>query len=176
MKLVYIIYLAIALPLTLLLTNAAADQTSSPPLNSASETIQTWLKQSTDEAQRRCHEYMHDDATEYKSCLNSLLAAIKGKDSKAQQQRLGISYFAWVGANNSARLSLPGAEAAAQFYLPKFRQLQNQLKITDEYLCQSIAGDCKARVAQYLKMEIELQEMKTQAKVLTKAKQNTSSK
>ena len=175
MKLVYIVYLAVALPLILLLTNATADQASAPHSSSASETSQNWLKQSADEAQRRCHEYMHDDATEYISCLNALLTAIKGKGRKAQQQRLGISYFAWVGANNSARLSLPGAEAAAQFYLPKFRQLQGQLKITDQDLCPSIVGDCKARVAQYLQMEKELQEMKTLAKVLNKAKQNTSS-
>lgn len=116
------------------------------------------LKISADDAQRRCYEYLHDDATEYTDCLNAVLAEVKGKSKRMQILRLGIVYFAWVGANNSARLSLPGAEAAAQFYLPKFRRLQSQLKISDQDLCLSVAGECNARVASYMQMEKELQD------------------
>lgn len=127
-------------------------------LNASTLTANELLKLSADDAQKRCYEYMHDDATEYSSCLNAVLAAVKGKDKNTQLQRLGIVYFAWVGANNSARMSLPGSEAAAQFYLPKFRKIQKQLKISDEELCPAIAGECKARVAQILQMEKELSE------------------
>ncbi len=147
----------------------SATAASTPSAASASATVglseasQAWLKKSADEAQKSCYEYMHDDATEYSACLQALLTAVKGKSLTAQQQRLGITYFAWVGANNSARLSLPGAEQAAQTFLPKFRALQKQLKISDQDLCPSIAGDCKARVAQYLQMEKELQDLKKSA-------------
>lgn len=127
------------------------------------------IQQSADYAQQRCYEYMHDDANEYTSCLNALLSAVKGKSSAAKQQRLGIAYFAWVGAANSARLSMPGAELAAQLYLPQFKALQKQLHISDEALCTTIAGDCKARLAQIAQMEKELQENKARASKAAKS-------
>ena len=122
------------------------------------------IKSSADAAQSRCYPFMHDDATQYASCLNALLAGVKGKDPIAQQQRLGIAYFAWVGANSSARMSLPGAEAAARAFLPRFRKIQRQLHLADAALCLSIAGDCTARLAQMTQMEKELAQAKPVAR------------
>ena len=122
------------------------------------------IKNSAEEAKGRCFAYMHDDATQYASCLDALFAGVKGKDAIAQQRRLGIAYFAWVGANSSARLSVPGAQAVAKSYLPKFQRIQRRLHIADEALCLSVAGDCKTRLAQMAQMERELAASKQAAK------------
>lgn len=117
-------------------------------------------------AQQRCYEFMHEDADEYLSCLNALDGAVKGKSASANWQRLGISYFGWVGANNSARVSLPGADGAAVHFLLRFRKWQRQLGIADDVLCQSVAGDCPARLAQIAVAEHDL---KLTAKATAKA-------
>ena len=116
------------------------------------------VQQSARTAQQRCHEFMHEDADEYVSCLNALLKQVKGKDVKATQQRLGISYFAWIGANNAARLGLAGSEQAAKTYLPQFRLWQKQLNVSDDALCTTVVGECAPRVAQMRQLEKELQE------------------
>ena len=134
----------------------SASETAAKPVSAPLPPELSTIKKSADAAQHACYEYMHDDAREYVSCLNALVDGVKGKGVAAQQQRLGIVYFAWVGANNSARLSLTGAEAAAQMYLPKFKSLQKQLRIADEALCLTIAGDCKERLAQIAQMEKDI--------------------
>ena len=111
------------------------------------------------EARRRCHEFMHEDADEYVGCIDALVAAVPARERPGEQRRLGILYFAWVGANNSARLSLPGAEAAALHYLPMFRRLQQQEGIQDDDLCRTIEGACDTRTAQVLQQETQLKSM-----------------
>ncbi len=107
-------------------------------------------------AERSCYKYMHDDASDYAACLNTLLTGVRGNSTDAQRQRLGISYFAWVGANGSARMATPGADAAARAFLPKFAALQRSLRISDAQLCLSVAGDCAVRRAQIAQMDKEL--------------------
>ncbi|MFD2273134.1 hypothetical protein ACFS07_23975 [Undibacterium arcticum] len=119
-------------------------------------------------AQQRCYEFMHEDADEYVSCIDALDNAVGARSANASYRRLGINYFGWVGANNSARLSLPGAEAAAQHYLPRFRKQQRQLGIADAALCPSVAGDCRTRLAQIKAMELEISQLAASRRVLTK--------
>ncbi|MES2259149.1 MAG: hypothetical protein V4724_11545 [Pseudomonadota bacterium] len=111
------------------------------------------------DARQRCFGFMHEDADEYVSCIDALDQAVPARQANAKYTRLGINYFGWVGANNSARLSLPGSERAAQHYLRRFRKLQQQLGIEDEALCGSVAGDCVSRLAQIRAGERELKQM-----------------
>ncbi len=114
------------------------------------------IHQSAAAAQQRCYAYLHEEPKEYRRCLDGMLAAVKGKGETAALQRLGIVYFGWVGANSAARMSMPGAETAAHFYLPKLRKMQKALRLNDEALCASIEGDCRSRLAQMLQMEAQL--------------------
>jgi hypothetical protein len=119
---------------------------SAPPtINTPPMAIITQAAQS---AQQRCYSFMHEDADEYTLCIDAITQEVKGDSAKAQQQRLGIQYFGWVGANNSARIGLPGADASAAGFLVRFRSLQHTLGIADESLCRSVAGECKSRLAQ----------------------------
>ncbi len=99
-------------------------------------------------AERECNDLMHDNADEYVSCLDAVGAAVKGKSPDATAKRLGTAYFGWVGATRWGRVSLPGSDEAALRYYLRFQPLQQKLKITDQDLCRSIAGDCKERLAQ----------------------------
>lgn len=117
------------------------------------------IKAAADAAQKECYELLHDDAMEYTACINAVLAEVKGKGQAQNQKRMGILYFAWIGANNSARLSLPGSEEAAQFFLPKLRKMQKQMKLSDAELCPTVAGECKARVAQMERMEQDIKDI-----------------
>lgn len=114
------------------------------------------IHKSAEQAQQRCYAYLHDDPKQYRSCLDGMLSAVKGKSETAALQRIGIVYFGWVGANSAARMSMPGAEAAAHAYLPRVRKLQKALRLTDETLCASVDGDCRTRLAQMAQMEAEL--------------------
>ncbi len=87
-----------------------------------------------------CQEYMHDDADEYQSCIDAVARAIPRGRIDTEARLLGHYYYAWVGANSSARLSLPGAERAARVYLVKFRALQRKLRVDDKTLCRAVPG------------------------------------
>lgn len=100
-----------------------------------------------------CHVYMHEDADEYVSCMDALLGRVRAPDADAT--RLGIAYYALVGALNSARVSLPGAEAASRKYFQLVRQLQARVKIDDDALCPVVAGDCASRLATLQRMQQE---------------------
>lgn len=100
-------------------------------------------------AQEKCYRLIHHDTFAYEGCIRSLLAGTK----KVDGTRLGIEYFGWVGALNSARMGMLGADAAALEFLKRFRMTQKKLQIDDLSLCQSIPGDCKARIARMKQME-----------------------
>ena len=113
--------------------------------------------QAASAARQQCHVFMHEDADEFTNCIDAILArtttsADLGRRAQLHQ-KLGISYFGWVGANNSARVALPGAAAAAQRYLSTFRPLQRALGLEDAALCQVLEGDCATRVAQTVEQE-----------------------
>lgn len=100
------------------------------------------------DAQRRCYEFMHEDADEFVSCIDALEQQIDGRDSSSRWRRLGVRYFGWVGANNSARVALPGAERAAQRYFERYQAVRRQLDVDERRLCSAIPGDCEGRLAQ----------------------------
>ena len=92
---------------------------------------------------------LHHDAEDYVACIDHLLKA----ERKPSARRLGLEYFGWVGALNSARMSFPGADAAADRYLRLFRKTQRRLKIADQALCETVPGNCEQRLARMRQME-----------------------
>ncbi|SOY97631.1 hypothetical protein; putative exported protein [Cupriavidus taiwanensis] len=113
------------------------------------------VAQASRHAMAACQEYMHDDADEYRSCIDAVAREIPRGRRDTTARLLGHYYYAWVGANSSARLSLPGAEAAARVYLREFRALQRELGVDDKTLCKAVEGDCGQRVGVIEKMERE---------------------
>jgi hypothetical protein len=99
--------------------------------------------------QKQCQMQLHHDADEYVDCVDALLKAHAATDAT----RLGIEYFGWVGALNSARISLPGANEAADRYLRQFRKTQRRLKVSNEVLCATVPGNCVDRIARMKQME-----------------------
>lgn len=101
------------------------------------------------EAQGRCYRLIHHDTFAYEACLTELLAGEK----KAGPRRLGIEYFGFVGALNSARLGMLGAQDTAWTFLQRFRATQKKLRIADASLCATVPGDCEVRIARMKLME-----------------------
>jgi len=113
------------------------------------------VAQASRHAMAACQEYMHDDADEYRSCIDAIAREIpRGRKDTTARLR-GHYYYAWVGANSAARLSLPGGEAAARVYLREFRALQRKLGVDGKTLCRAVEGDCGQRVGVIEKMERE---------------------
>lgn len=131
---------------------------------------------SAQQAQKRCQEFMHDNADEYVGCLNALGAAVKGKTAAAQAEKLGIAYFGWVGATHAGRVGLPGSDEAALHYYLRFTPLQQQLKISDLDLCATFAGDCKVRLAQLDEIRKVAAAQKAPAKPSAQAKASAPAK
>ena len=123
--------------------------------NSAGTTDMKIVAFAASDARQRCHVFMHEDADEYVQCVDSVLqqSASSGDKSARLPRRLGVAYFGWVGANNSARIALPGALQAAEHYRHLFRSLQVQLAISDEALCSTVPGTCHSRIAQLVEQE-----------------------
>ncbi len=109
------------------------------------------VRNAANAASRQCQSFMHEDAGEFTSCVDAVLAQNPGTDMRLN--RLGIAYFGWVASNNSARLALPGGESASQKYLALFRPIQRQLAIGDALLCTAVAGNCATRLAQMREQE-----------------------
>ena len=133
-----------AMPLALLAVIAAGAASASPIVSSN-------LKRGAAYAQAQCQGRMHEDAYDYGDCIDALLA----KRARVDAENLGMEFFAWVGAVNSSRMGLKGAEDAAFNYLRLFRQTQKVLGLSDAALCASVPGDCTARLARMRQMEAE---------------------
>lgn len=91
---------------------------------------------------------MHEDADEFISCIDALDGAMRGHDAAARYRHLGTTYFGWVGANNSARVALPGSEQAAAKYFLQYQQLRCRAGMDEAVLCPVVPGDCAVRLAQ----------------------------
>lgn len=101
------------------------------------------------DAQGRCYRLIHHDTFACEACLTGLLA----EEKKAGPRRLGIEYFGFVGALNSARLGMLGAQDTAWTFLQRFRATQKKLRIDDASLCRAVPGDCEVRIARMKLME-----------------------
>jgi hypothetical protein len=100
------------------------------------------LAEGAQQAQARCYGLVHDDTYEFGDCVREF-----ARQQKNATKRLGIEYFGWVGAMNSARLGMRGADETAVDFLARFRATQKALGVDDAALCASVPGDCKARIA-----------------------------
>jgi len=100
-------------------------------------------------AQDRCYRLIHHDTDEFGDCLYELLS----QEQRPSLHRLGIEYFGWVGALNSARVGMRDAEPLAYEFLGRFRITQRRMHIDDQTLCQSVPGDCTTRLARMRLME-----------------------
>lgn len=125
----------------LLVASGAAAAAPADPLNAVAEGAVY--------AQTRCYRLIHHDTFDYEDCLQALLRDAR----RPTPRRLGMEYFGWVGAQNSARLGMRGAEQTAYEFLGRFRATQKRLRIGDEALCASVAGDCTVRIARMKQME-----------------------
>lgn len=123
----------------LLLALAAATPVRAAP----NPTLLARVQAAAEEAQTRCYRLIHHDTLAYHDCLLGLLA----DERKAGPRRLGIEYFGFVGAQNSARLGMRGADFTAWTFLRRYRQTQKRLHIDDASLCSTIPGDCEVRIA-----------------------------
>ncbi len=94
------------------------------------------------DAQAHCHGEIHHDTFAYEQCVSKM-----ADTEPSAVRRLGIDYFGYVGAMNSQRLSMMGAEESAHVFLERFRRAQKQFRIGDLDLCRTVPGDCDARVA-----------------------------
>ena len=101
------------------------------------------------DAQARCYRLIHHDTFAYEACLSGLLS----EEKKAGPRRLGIEYFGFVGALNSARLGMLGAQDTAWTFLQRSRATQKKLRIDDASLCATVPGDCEVRIARMKLME-----------------------
>ena len=100
-------------------------------------------------AQEKCYRLIHHDTFAYEACVRGL----SDRETVPTPARLGIEYFGWVGALNSVRVGMPGAEASAHEFLRRYRTTQRALRVDDRVLCEVIPGDCDARLAWMQKME-----------------------
>lgn len=142
-------------PLLLLSALPGCERAAMAPVSAGIGTDMAIVAAAAAEARQRCHAFMHEDADEYVGCIDTVLRrAETSKDGPEQLARqLGVVYFGWVGANNSARIALPGASVAAERYRRLLRTLQTRLAISDEKLCSAVPGDCRTRIAQLIEQE-----------------------
>jgi hypothetical protein len=136
------------LPLTALVLVAAVAAIAACSGDRSADTRQQ-LATAANLAQERCYRTIHHDTFAFQVCIQRLLQ----DEAAATPKRLGIAYFGWVGAVNSARLGMLGAESTAYDFLLQFRATQKVLRIDHETLCRAIAGDCAARLALMRQME-----------------------
>lgn len=102
-------------------------------------------------AQQACHGRIHHDTYDFESCLLELLRSAPRNSPRS----LGIAYFGYVGAMNSDRMGMQGAEATAHEFLGRFRRAQRALGLHDTALCTTVPGNCQVRVARIHLMERE---------------------
>jgi hypothetical protein len=136
--------LPISVIVVVLFASGWAHAQASPSSSRLSVVTQAALR-----TQQQCQMLLHHDAEDFVDCVDDLIKPHR----KPTLERLGVEYFGWVGALNSARMSFPGANDAADRYLRRFRKTQRQLRITDDALCTTIPGDCLSRNARMLQME-----------------------
>ena len=132
---------------------AAAHAGQAPSSGVQAQTVDvTQIRAAALDTQTRCYRLIHHDTWAFRDCVAALLA----QPRQASIWRLGVAYFGWVGALNSLRVGMAGAEETANEFLPQFRRLQKKLKIDDATLCTSIEGDCTVRTARMRQAEASL--------------------
>jgi hypothetical protein len=100
-------------------------------------------------AKEQCFKQMYRDTNAYAQCLRDLRHAQDGSPLK----KLGIEYFAYVGALSYMRVGHMNADQIAAEFLKDYLLTQKKVGISDAILCSTIPGDCAVRMAQTREME-----------------------
>ncbi len=100
-------------------------------------------------AKEQCYKHMYRDSNAYAQCLRDLRHTQNGSSLK----KLGVEYFAYVGALSYMRVGHMNAEQIAAEFLKDYRLTQKKVGISDADLCSTIPGDCTVRMAQTHEME-----------------------
>ena len=122
---------------------------STPAHRTLTDQQKNTMAESAKLAQDRCYGHIYRDANAYAQCLRDLVRP----EASDSFKRLGIEYFAFVGALAYVRVSQQGSEGLASEFLHKFRLTQKALAVSDDDLCASVAGNCATRMAQTRQME-----------------------
>ena len=100
-------------------------------------------------AQERCFRHMYRDPNAYAQCLRDLRTA----NANAPLKKLGVEYFAFVGALSYTRVGHMNSDQIAAEFLQSYRVTQKKVGISDAELCSTVPGDCTVRLAQTREME-----------------------
>jgi hypothetical protein len=100
-------------------------------------------------AKEQCYKQMYRDTNAYAQCLRDLRNAQNGSLPK----KLGVEYFAYVGALSYMRVGHMNADQIAAEFLRDYRLTQKKVGISDAALCSTIPGDCTVRMSQTQEME-----------------------
>ncbi|MDR3369123.1 hypothetical protein [Rhodoferax sp.] len=113
------------------------------------DTRQQTIAAAAETAKEQCYKQMYRDSNAYAQCLRDLRNAQNGSLPK----KLGVEYFAYVGALSYMRVGHMNADQIAAEFLKDFRLTQKKVGISDAALCSTIPGDCTVRMAQTQEME-----------------------
>jgi len=123
-----------------------------------SQASSSWANQNTREqtianaaatAKEQCYKHIYRDSNAYAQCLRDLRHA----QSSSSLRKLGVEYFAYVGALSYMRVGHMNADQIAAEFLKDYRLTQKKVGISDSALCNTIPGDCTVRMAQTREME-----------------------
>ncbi len=116
----------------------------------APDARQQTIAHAAHQAQEQCFKHMYRDTNAYSQCLRELRDA----QGAAPLKKLGIEYFAFVGALSYMRVGHMNADQIAAEFLQDYRRTQKKVGISDAALCSTVEGDCTVRLAQTREMEV----------------------
>ncbi len=112
--------------------------------SSISAALRIQIQDGIETGRAQCFHLIHHDTLPYEQCLKTLIDQTQALSAR----RLGLSYFGWVGAMNSVRVGMRGADVTAWYMQQTFLPIQHHLNISDAALCAMIDGNCTVRIAQ----------------------------
>ena len=102
------------------------------------------LNEAVQQTSQACLHEMHHDTDEFSACVDARLLGAEGKPV----QQLGTAYLGLVGCVSAARIATLHSDVCAKGYLARVDTLRKRLKLSDQDLCPTVAGDCRSRLAQ----------------------------
>ena len=102
------------------------------------------LNEVVQQTSQACLHEMHHDTDEFSACVDARLLSAAGKPL----EQLGTAYLGLVGCVSAARIATLHSEECARGYLARVDALRKRLKLSDQELCPTVAGDCRGRLAQ----------------------------
>jgi hypothetical protein len=99
-----------------------------------------------------CQTQIDEDTVGFKKCVLEQASNIKKMPNK-KISKLGVYYYGWLASIVASKNGIQTSEETAFYFLPKFRSIQKELKISDLDLCHTIPGDCVSRNARMIQME-----------------------